>query len=131
MAKNITLSKEHGLNPTIGVCAWCGKETGEIALLGKLPGDKEAPKYSFFDYNPCDECKQKWENAVICIEVTTTRPNDNRPPISIHDGKELYPTMKYVGITPEAAERIGILSENKRPVLMNTELFAKIFADLC
>ena len=44
MSKGIQVSPKHGLNPTIPVCFWCGKERGEVALLGRLPGDAEAPK---------------------------------------------------------------------------------------
>ena len=39
---SIRLSEKHGLNPTLGVCFFCGEETGEIGLLGKLKGDREA-----------------------------------------------------------------------------------------
>lgn len=41
MGKGVTLSKKHGLNPSITVCPICGKETG-IALLGKLKGDEKS-----------------------------------------------------------------------------------------
>lgn len=32
----IEISPKHGLNPTIPVCFWCGKEKNEIALLGRI-----------------------------------------------------------------------------------------------
>ena len=35
MEDGIALSKEHGINAALAKCAMCGKETGEIALLGK------------------------------------------------------------------------------------------------
>lgn len=56
MGKGITLSKKHGLNPSITVCPICGKEEG-IALLGHIKGDKEAPRYIQGDI--CDECKAR------------------------------------------------------------------------
>ena len=31
----IPVSKKHGVNPSIGVCPNCGKENGEILLLGR------------------------------------------------------------------------------------------------
>lgn len=44
MAKDsIKLSPKHGVNPSILHCICCGKDYG-IAMLGKLKGDKEAPK---------------------------------------------------------------------------------------
>ena len=43
MGRSITISKKHGVNPSILHCECCGKEYG-LALLGKLKGDAEAPK---------------------------------------------------------------------------------------
>lgn len=44
MGKGVTLSKKHGLNPSMTVCPICGKAEG-IALLGHIKGDEEAPRY--------------------------------------------------------------------------------------
>ena len=64
MGKSVTLSKKHGLNPSITVCPICGKETG-IALLGKLKEDKEAPRKIIGDL--CDDCISKLGNDKIYI----------------------------------------------------------------
>ena len=64
MGKGITLSKKHGLNPSITVCPICGKEIG-IALLGKLKGDEEAPRKIIGDL--CDDCISKLGNDKIYI----------------------------------------------------------------
>ena len=55
MAKDsIKLSPNHGLNPTIPVCFWCGKEKNEVALMGKMDKqDSAAPKHLVVDYPPC------------------------------------------------------------------------------
>lgn len=67
MSKNIILSEKHGVNPSITVCPICGKEIG-IALLGKLKGDEEAPRYIQRDI--CDECKAKVaDNKCFVIAV--------------------------------------------------------------
>lgn len=67
MNKNIILSEKHGVNPSITVCPICGKEIG-IALLGKLKGDKEAPRYIQGDI--CDECKARVvDNKCFVISV--------------------------------------------------------------
>lgn len=39
----IHLSKKHGVNPSIEICAVCGKGIG-VALLGRLKNDAEAPR---------------------------------------------------------------------------------------
>ena len=59
---NIRLSPKHGLNPSLLVCPICGKENGEIALLGRINdetrhADIEAPKY-MIGKNPCKDCKE-------------------------------------------------------------------------
>ena len=41
MSNSIRLHKEHSLNPTLCTCFYCGKETGEIALLGASYGGRE------------------------------------------------------------------------------------------
>ena len=64
MSKGIRVSEKHGVNPSITICPICGKETG-IALLGKLKGDKEAPRRMLSD--PCDDCISKLGNDKIYI----------------------------------------------------------------
>lgn len=67
MGKDITLSKKHGLNPSVMVCPICGKK-GDIAILGHIKGDKEAPIYIQGDI--CDECKAKVaDNKCFVISV--------------------------------------------------------------
>lgn len=68
----IILSEKHGVNPSLMLCPYCGKETG-IALFGKLKGDKEAPK-NVVGNDLCDECKKKVENGfVLIIEARQTK----------------------------------------------------------
>lgn len=68
----ITLSEKHGVNPSLMLCPYCGKEIG-IALFGKLKGDKEAPK-NVIGNDLCDECKKKVENGfVLIIEARQTK----------------------------------------------------------
>lgn len=68
----ITLSEKHGINPSLMLCPYCGKETG-IALFGKLKGDEEAPK-NIIGNDLCGECKEKVENGfVLIIEARQTK----------------------------------------------------------
>ena len=129
MAKNIKLSPKHGLNPTIPVCAWCGEPKNEIALMGKLDReDSEAPKNVVLDYEPCDHCKEQWSMGVAVLEATTGRPEPYRPPLQQSNGVDIYPTMRYVVITTEAAERLfgGKFLEGQK-VLLEDEAFERIF----
>lgn len=56
MSKNITLSKNHGLNPSIVKCFICGKEHS-IALFGRLKGDAKAPR-EIVDGSICPDCQK-------------------------------------------------------------------------
>lgn len=100
---SIKLSPKHGVNPTMGRCMWCGESTNEIAMLGKLKGDEEAPRYSVLSYEPCDRCKETWNKGVALIECT---PNqiDSRPPFTKDNtGEAVYPTGRYTVVAVEAA----------------------------
>lgn len=94
----IRISEKHGVNPTLGVCAWCGEETGEIAMLGYLPGDVEAPKHTVLSYAPCEECKKKWEQGVAIIEVSRRPRHENQPEIV----EGAYPTGRLAVIDEKA-----------------------------
>lgn len=103
---SIRISEKYGVNPTIPVCFWCGKEKNEVALLGKLKGDIEAPKNCVLDYEPCDECKNKMSLGVALLGVTKEPINKTLPPIQEdEENGMLYPTGSWLVITKEAAKR--------------------------
>ena len=119
MAKSIRLSKQHGVNPTLGVCFWCGEDTGELALMGYMgKGDPEAPKRMVLNYNPCPKCAELWAQGCACIEATEV-PN-GRPEIQ----PGAYPTGAVAVLKREAADRLGIPGPR---VLMDPEVFGKLF----
>lgn len=89
---SIKISKKHGVNPTIPVCAWCGKEKNEVALLGYIKGDIEAPRNMILNYEPCDECKKSWSQGVAVIEVVRTPRETGHLPIA----KDVYPTGRMI-----------------------------------
>ena len=115
--KGIRVSKEHGLNPTLGICFWCRKPTNEIGLAGYIKGDKEAPKYSILSYEPCDECKKNFALGVLVMEATTQPNTEKQPPIQKANEKigtpDLYPTGRYVVMKREAATRIFNVPEDQ------------------
>ena len=94
MAKSIRISEKHGVNPTIPLCFWCGKEKNEVVLLGKLPGDAEAPMKTWLngDYEPCDECKAQWEKGVVVIEVSSDPVIENQ----VAFRENVYPTGRVI-----------------------------------
>lgn len=99
MGKGIKVSPKHGLNPTIPICFWCGKERGEVALLGRLPGDAEAPKNVVLDYEPCECCRADMARGFTLMEATN-HPND-RGQVEAQTG--VYPTGRFLVIKKEIA----------------------------
>jgi hypothetical protein len=100
----ISLSEKHGVNPSMEICFWCKEPTGSIILNGRTPGDQEAPKYVCRSYNPCDKCREGFEEGVSVIEVTDTPQIEGQPsiPTNKNDGTkaEKYPTGKWLRFRP-------------------------------
>ena len=130
MSKSIKISEKHGVNPTMPLCFFCGEEKNEIVLLGKLPGDVEAPRHMWIpgDYEPCEKCKEKWAQGVALIEVTDHENFEKQPPL--YDG--VYLTDKVAVIKEEACDRIFTqdmkedLMKHKRGFVFR-EVFRKMF----
>ena len=99
--KDIILSKKHGVNPTILLCFWCGKTKNEIALLGKLKGDVEAPRNMILNYEPCEDCSNNMSKGITLIEATLTG-EPGQPEM----GKGIYPTGKWAVLTEDATKRL-------------------------
>lgn len=131
MAKDIKLSPKHGVNPTIPICAWCGQQKSEIAMLGKFDReDSEAPRSCILDYVPCDKCAEQWSAGVAILEATTARPTPYRPPMKQDKGVDIYPTMRMVVINSESASHIfgSEMSAGQR-ILLEDTAFEQIFGE--
>lgn len=93
----ITLSKNHGLNPSMIKCFICGKEHS-IALFGRLKGDAQAPR-EIVDGSICPNCQKVINDGnVFIIEVEKQEANP-------------YRTGRLVAIKKEAINvpNVGIL----------------------
>ena len=111
---SIKLSKKHGLNPTMNVCFYCG-ETKELLLLGRLKNDEEAPRTVCTDLEPCDNCKEKFQEGILLIEVfskTDTDTTGNYWLVSSEavNSKEIL-TKGKAFITIEDAKELGLYGE--------------------
>ena len=127
MSNGIKLSKKHGVNPTIPICFWCGQQKNEIALLGKLPGDAEAPPTALIDYNPCDKCEESFKDKILAIGTSKTQVLLNQPPIATKPCN-MYPTGHWFAIAPEAFEQnFGSIIEEEK--LKNIKECGKVFMD--
>ena len=103
----IRLSEEHGVNPTLLCCPLCGIDTG-VALIGKLPGDEQAPRRSS-DVGPCDECSDLMKQGFLFVEVDGDHYTGNKWVVRSEVISD--PAMRQAGaafIAPEQAREIGL-----------------------
>lgn len=105
MSRNIKISEKHGVNPTIPVCFWCGGQKNEVALLGKLPGDAEAPMSMWIpgDYEPCDICMEKMTLGITIMEAADHPAiNENQPSMV----ENAYPTGRWMVVTEDGIKKL-------------------------
>lgn len=125
MSKDIKLSPEHGVNPTIPVCFWCGQEKNQVALLGKIDKkDSAAPMKMIIDYEPCDKCKELFSKGIHVIGVSEEPIVEKMFPI-VDDGKnKLYPTGSMF-VAPEDWIK-GFLTANEQDGMIEDVLAKKV-----
>lgn len=89
----IRLSAKYGVNPSVGVCWWCGEDDGTVILAGLLPRDKEAPHRAVWSKEPCPKCVERQATGITLIVAS---PAGSDPP---------KPTGQWYVITEDAARR--------------------------
>lgn len=98
---SVRLSEKHGLNPSLVKCYFCGED---VAPLGRLPGDAEAPRAGVHDMEPCDACASLMSRGVLLISVRDEeieRINQAREEIP-----NPYRTGGWIVVRDEAVSRI-------------------------
>jgi mRNA-degrading endonuclease RelE of RelBE toxin-antitoxin system len=79
MGNYITLHPKYGVNPTLPTCIVCGKDTGEIALLGNAYKG-EAPMHMVVGVEPCAECREKYlKEGVMLVEANMEIRRSGKP----------------------------------------------------
>ena len=74
----IRLSEEHGVNPSVDHCFFCGEDYA-VALFGKLKGDVAAP-HSVCTGGICDRCeKVREQGGVFLIEINSEDGGKENP----------------------------------------------------
>lgn len=126
---SIRLHPEHGVNPSLDLCFWCGEAHG-VALLG-YNKNKEAPRSIVTSYEPCNKCQGDWAQGVALICVTNHPNTENQPPIQ----EGLYPTGQMVVITEDAVGRIFeadmyMALFDKRKGFIDKQAFDTLFGEI-
>ena len=101
---DLRLSETHGVNPSVGVCFWCG-EDDTVILFGRLPGDREAPRRVCLSYDPCKKCEEKMALGIRVMECDERATQDGQQPINPGQFLEVYPAGRWWVITEEAVRR--------------------------
>ena len=122
---SIKISEKHGVNPSLDVCFWCGKDKG-VALFGRMKGDAEAPRRAVTSYDPCDECEEKFGFGVALVEVAEYPREEGMPPIDKSRG--FYPTGRWLVMKKDAADRLFNLEIEKR-AFIDVETFSYILEE--
>lgn len=116
MKPHVFLHPKHGINPTIAVCAWCGEDRGEVAMLGRsIPG--QALQRTILDYMPCETCKADMQKGIAFIEVDSAEKL-KRPPLA-PDGtmSVVAPTGRWLVLSNEAFEKLPLSEESKNGIV--------------
>lgn len=96
------ISKEHGLNPSIVTCFWCGESRGDIVLFGaSYPKGERAPMNVITGYDPCDKCAEGFAIGVLLMEAQNS-PIADRPPMQ----HGVWPTGRYAVVKEEAIHHV-------------------------
>ena len=109
------ISKDHGLNPSINVCFFCGQDK-ELLMFGKLKGDVKAPQRVMANYTPCKACAEKFAKGRLVIEVVQT--DTGGLPIV----KGAWPTGRWCVLDRGTAAKL-FKDLNNRPVLLEQPLY--------
>lgn len=117
MSKGIRLSPEHGMNPMVGQCPLCGGDGDELFLLGRLPGDAEAPRKGVVPgmSQPCKKCKDCMGIGVMLVVCKDGSDKENP-----------YRTGEIQVVTDDYAERIGIDVTKHRAVFIEEAAIRKL-----
>lgn len=97
---SIRLHPQHGVNPSLDLCFWCGKERG-VALLGYNKG-KEAPRSVVTSYDPCDTCKSQMAQGITILEAEAASRRPNVPEIQ----PGVVPTGRWLVMREDALEKV-------------------------
>lgn len=84
----VILDEKYGVNPSVNVCFWCGRDIG-VVLFGRMKGGKEAPRKCVIDKEPCDDCRKNMSLGITLM-------------IANSDG----PTGQYCVVTEEYIRRV-------------------------
>lgn len=119
---SIRLHPEYGVNPTLAVCGWCGKDTGDVVLLGAAYKG-EAPMRMQVNDVPCEVCREKMVQGITFVEFVREGSSERTGRWAVlteesvrrilNPGEFLNSVLKAraAKVTPGVADKLGIFGE--------------------
>lgn len=100
----IMIGPKHGVNPSVGLCFWCGEATS-VLLFGRLRSeskkafgmraiDTAAPHKVVTDHEPCETCREIMGRGICLKEVMDS------------DDAATTPTGRYWVVTESCLRKI-------------------------
>lgn len=120
--KAIPISPQYGVNPGMSACFFCGSEKSELCLYGRLKGDAKAPMHTLINYEPCEQCKKRFQGSVVMMAVTETPVVKELPPITAHG---LFPTGAYMVVDNADVEKLYGMEAAKPIIEAGTVLMSQ------
>lgn len=97
----IRLSEKHGVDPAIPLCYFCHEPKNEVILAGRLRNDREAPRNTVWNMEPCDKCKEYMAKGILLISI---RDGEKQPEPG--EVPNPYRTGGWLVVKEEAVERL-------------------------
>lgn len=108
MKDSIEISPKYGVNPSVGLCFYCGEENGDVIMAGRIRekndrghavfgSDVEAPRKAVCTMDPCAKCKDFMAQGIIFVSVKDADAGSKNP----------HRTGGWVVIKEEAIRRLG------------------------
>lgn len=91
------------LNVAMTRCFWCGESSG-VAIGKQLVNcdNKWETKYVFADYEPCQVCKDKFDEGFLIMEASEFPVFEGQPEMQ----RDVYPTSTIWLVNNEFAQEI-------------------------
>jgi hypothetical protein len=103
---------QYGPNPTMAVCYWCSKPTGETVLLGNSYMGK-APSQMVTDYSFCPQCQVDSGGGIWCVEIVPSSES-NLPEIA----PGMAPTGRKVPVSRASVQQFPLAPQYLKKVLI-------------
>jgi len=124
MARNgsIRLHPKYGVNPTLAVCGWCGKDTGDVVLLGAAYKGKAPMRMKVHDV-PCAACEAQMAKGITFVEFAREGSPERTGRWAVlteeavlrilnpGEFRDAVLKARVAKVTPDVANRMGVFNE--------------------